>query len=110
MSINISKVVIYLKLMLDEQTPKEQKFGLLYRASPVQIRALTEIVHNLLFGSLTLNESRCEILTASPIRYLNDADVDGFFALRRCKCQNRYRSSLVTDLGVLPIPRWYVLL
>lgn len=30
---------------------------------------------------------RCEILTASPIRYLDAAAVGGFFALRRCKCQ-----------------------
>lgn len=48
--------------MLDEQTPKEQKFGLQYTASRVQIRALTEIVHNLLLGSLTLNESLIKLI------------------------------------------------
>lgn len=65
--------------MLDEQTPKEQKFGLLYTASPVQIRALTEIVHNLLLGSLTLNESLIKLICKRRKLLLNFSNPERSF-------------------------------
>lgn len=91
MSINISKVVIYLKLMLDEQTPKEQKFGLLYTASPVQIRALTEIVHNVLLGSLTLNVSLIKLIRKRRKLLLNFSNPERSFKTKLRALRSHYR-------------------
>lgn len=102
MSINISKVVIYLKLMLDEQTPKEQKFGLLYTASPVQIRALTEIVHNLLLGSLTLNESLIKLIRKRRKLLLNFSNPERSFKTKLRALRSHYR--YFTELLCLASP------
>lgn len=102
MSINISKVVIYLKLMLDEQTPKEQKFGLLYTASPVQIRALTEIVHNLLLGSLTLNESLITLIRKRRKLLLNFSNPERSFKTKLRALRSHYR--YFTELLCLASP------
>lgn len=104
MSINISKVFIYLKLMLDEQTPKEQKFGLLYTctASPVQIRALTEIVHNLLLGSLTLNESFIKLIRKRRKLLLNFSNPERSFKTKIRALRSHYR--YFTELLCLASP------
>lgn len=102
MSINISKVFIYLKLMLDEQTPKEQKFGLLYTASPVQIRALTEIVHNLLLGSLTLNESLIKLIRKRRKLLLNFSNPERSFKTKLRALRSHYR--YFTELLCLASP------
>lgn len=98
MSINISKVSIYLKLMLDEQTPKKQKFGLLFKANPVQIRALAEIVHNLLLGSLwTLNESLIKLIRKRRKLLLNFSNPERSFKtnLRALRSHYRYFTELL---------------
>lgn len=102
MSINISKVFIYLKLMLDEQTPKEQKLGLLYTASPVQIRALTEIVHNLLLGSLTLNESLIKLIRKRRKLLLNFSNPERSFKTKLRALRSHYR--YFTELLCLASP------
>lgn len=102
MSINISKVSIYLKLMLDEQTPKEQKFSLLYTASPVQIRALTEIVHKLLLGSLTLNESLIKLIRKRRKLLLNFSNPERSFKTKLRALRSHYR--YFTELFCLESP------
>lgn len=103
MSINICKVSIYLKLMLDEQTPKEQKFGLLYTASPVQIRALTEIVHNLLLGSLTLNK----VIRKRRKLLLNFSNPERSFKtkLRALRSHYRYFTELLCLASPVILPK-----
>lgn len=107
MSINISKVSIYLKLMLDEQTPKEQKFGLLYTASPVQIRALIEIVHNLLLGSLTLNESLIKLIRKRRKLLLNFSNPERSFKtkLRALRSHYRYFTELLCLASPVILPK-----
>lgn len=105
MSINISKVSIYLKLMLDEQTPKEQKFGLLYTASPVQIRALTEIVHNLLLGSLTLNESLIKLICKRRKLLLNFSNPERSFKTKPLRSHYRYFTELLCLASPVILPK-----
>lgn len=77
--------------MSDEQTPKEQKFGLLYTASPVQIRALTEIVHNVLLGSLTLNVSLIKLIRKRRKLLLNFSNPERSFKTKLRALRSHYR-------------------
>lgn len=77
--------------MLDKQTPKEQKFGLRYTASSVQIRALTEIVHNLLLGSLTLNESLIKLIRKRRKLLLNFSNPEHSFKTKLRALRSHYR-------------------
>lgn len=88
--------------MLDEQTPKEQKFGLLYTASPVQIRALTEKVHNLLLGSLTLNESLIKLIRKRRKLLLNFSNPERSFKTKLRALRSHYR--YFTELLCLASP------
>lgn len=54
MSINLNKAAVYLKLLVDRDITKLQRFGLIYTANKTQISALVEIVHNILAGSVPL--------------------------------------------------------
>lgn len=93
--------------MLDEQTPKEQKFGLLYTASPVQIRALTEIVHNLLLGSLTLNESLIKLIRKRRKLLLNFSNPERSFKtkLRALRLHYRYFTELLCLASPVFLPK-----
>lgn len=56
MSITLQNVSSYLKLIFDKDTPREQKFGLIYTVSAKQVLAIIEIIHNVLSGSIPLSK------------------------------------------------------
>ena len=106
MSLNLTKVSTYLKLLLDTSTSPEQRFGLLYTANVQQIGALVEIFHNLLHGDLTFNnkinsliQKRKKILQnfSNPKRPIKSK-------VRALRTHFRYFANVLCEINSLILP------
>ena len=106
MSNNLRKVSTYLKLLLDLHTTKEQRYGLLYTASTHQIRALVEVIHNLLHGNLQLNQKTKTLI--SKRRKILENFADTKYSLksktRSLKTHYRYFSEVLYLTSKLILP------
>lgn len=62
MSRNVGKVKHFFHLLLEHTTSKQQGWGLIYSVNNSQINAITEIIHNLLQGNISLSPKNKDTL------------------------------------------------
>ena len=105
MSSKLTRAAAYVRLLLDDKTPKDQVTILLLTPNPAQLAALLEIVHNLLHGQLPLSPAAQQIVEKRR-KILNPLTARKLSAKQKKVLVKKHRQAV---LQTLKLAKQYVL-